>query len=649
VAPQTIEIRAWAEDYLPGRPHSRSASFVLHVLNKTDHALWLTEQLGKWVEASKESYEREQQLHQLNKELRNLTAPELDRPENRRRISQQSAAETANAVRLEGLTQAGRSLLEQATKNDEFDASRLESLATMLKSVKDIATNRMPNVSDLLKQSANAATGKAGHSDHGSPSSQSSREANASNGKPQDGKSSPSVSHGENPQDQQANAEQGKPNGEPKPSAASISDRESPLGKPDSNAAANQAGAKPPGGGGSLGLPNTTLGPAPGKEGDGASAPAESQAQEKLDSALQQQEALLAEFAKVSDELNKILSSLEASTFVKRLKAASKQQLSIASNISQKTMDAFGIDRAAVKEAETISKNAKNQSELLRVIQSDLDAYAERKQDDRYKGILDQMKKMEAVRALSQEGDDIATNFTGRSMSGCEYWADTFDRWSEELVAAAKEDQNKTGKSGNKDSLPPEIVLKVMQTLRDEMRLRDETREAENARPALEAEAFQMDALTLGVRQLAIQEHTQGAVRDILALPQGSEKFGDELKLLNSVVAVMDEARGILVTPNTGAKAIAAETDVIELLLQAKRSSKGGGGGGGSNPGGGGSAATASSAALADLGPGDDVQHAAEVRNVNQSTGARGKEFPEEFKSGLDRYFNLLESQSSRQ
>jgi hypothetical protein len=35
VAPQTLEMRAWAEDYLAGRKRSHSAAFVLHVLNKT--------------------------------------------------------------------------------------------------------------------------------------------------------------------------------------------------------------------------------------------------------------------------------------------------------------------------------------------------------------------------------------------------------------------------------------------------------------------------------------------------------------------------------------------------------------------------------------------------------------------------------------
>ena len=69
-------------------------------------------------------------------------------------------------------------------KNDEFDATRLESWATMLISLKDIAANRMPSVSDLLKQTASAAGGKPGDaaSSSGAPLAQSQRKPTASTG-----------------------------------------------------------------------------------------------------------------------------------------------------------------------------------------------------------------------------------------------------------------------------------------------------------------------------------------------------------------------------------------------------------------------------------------------------------------------------------
>ena len=227
VAPQTIEVRAWTDDYLPGRQRAKSAAFVLHILNKTNHALWLTEQFGKWLEVAKESYEREQQLHQANKELRELGAAELDRPENRRRVSQQASAENANAARLDNLTQSGKGLVEQATKNDEFDAKRLESWATMLKTLKDIAGTRMPSVSDLLKQTASAAGGKPGGA------SQSKQGPSAGQPqKPGESKSAPSITQGEQPASKPGAPPSIDASAAPKPPAPSITDSEAGFSKP---------------------------------------------------------------------------------------------------------------------------------------------------------------------------------------------------------------------------------------------------------------------------------------------------------------------------------------------------------------------------------------------------------------------------------
>ena len=60
--------------------------------------------------------------------------------------------------------------------------------------------------------------------------------------------------------------------------------------------------------------------------------------------------------------------------------------------------------------------------------------------------------------------------------------------------------------------------------------------------------------------------------------------------------------------------------------------------------GGGGSAASTSLAALADLGEGGDAASEVSARPVGQATGKAGRELPEEFKAGLDAYFNKLEA-----
>ena len=712
--PQTIEVRGWAEDYLPDRPRSYSASFVLHVLNRTDHALWVTQQMTKWLESARETYEREQQLHQTNKELRAMNSGDLDRPENRRKVAQQATAENANAARLDALNQAGRNLVEQATKNPEFEAARLESWATMLKSLKDIAANRMPSVADLLKQSAGAAAdpkmassppsdgkpgpdGKPGEAKAGSPSSKSGQPGKAAQQAGKSGKSAPQVAQGPQPPPGSAQPKPVDPNAKPKDPAPSIKLTESTMNKPDPAAADQKPGAPKPPSAAKLKLPSNTLAAAPGQKAAPPSdqpAPPASDAQEKLGKGLDEQRDLLAEFARVTDQLNEILASLEASTFVKRFKAASRAQMELASGINQNTLDAFGVARPrpvlqkispeemtassqrrskvmrengvtvvirdgdatpakadsepAAEEpvlmpyATTARGTARAQSDVVGIIQSDLEAYSQRKPDAHFKRVLEEMKKVQVVRALTKVGEHAVENLSGHAINGAEYWADTMDRWAEEMVAAGKAGNCSSAKG---DSLPPEVVLKVMQALRDEMKLRDETRELDKAKPAVDLPDYERRAMLLSAEQVRIAIGTQSAIDDVASLPNGPETFQKELQLLTMVRRVMDEVGGILESPDTGPKAIAAETEAIELLLQTKRQPPGGGGGGGSDPGGGGGAATASAAALSELGPGGDTESEVKARPVGQSTGRAGREFPEEFKTGLDAYFNNLENQ----
>ena len=104
----------------------------------------------------------------------------------------------------------------------------------------------------------------------------------------------------------------------------------------------------------------------------------------------------------------------------------------------------------------------------------------------------------------------------------------------------------------------------------------------------------------------------------------------------------MDEATQILDRPDTGPPAIGAETEAIELLLQSKRINPRGRGGGGANPGGGGGGETLD-AAVALFGAGVNEREVREERDVGHATGLTGPSLPEEFRAGLDQYFNRME------
>jgi hypothetical protein len=190
--------------------------------------------------------------------------------------------------------------------------------------------------------------------------------------------------------------------------------------------------------------------------------------------------------------------------------------------------------------------------------------------------------------------------------------------------------------------LPPSIVLEVLQILEGEVNLREETRVAEQARPAITEKEHSERANSLSGTQDELRDRVDKVIDRILELPDAEAHFAKELHLLANVSAVMQEATDILARTDTGSSAIAAETEAIELLLQSRRINPGGGGGGGSSPGGGGGGGAADSA-MSLVGSGMNEKEQKEDRGISQTTGETGTALPEEFRAGLDEYFNQLD------
>ncbi len=652
IEPQPIALRVFVEDYLPERPRVVSAPYILFVLTAEQHAIWLTEQLSKWHRQSLEVRDREMQLYETNKQLRAIPPGDLDKPENRKKLDAQASAEQTNGRRLSALVMSGEDLVKQAMRNPEFGVGHLERWAEMLQILKDISANRMPSVAGLLKQAAQAPKALA------SPTPAISNNAPMAGNNRSGGSGKPT---------------EPPPPGEAKPPTAvpTVVDRESSQQPPDTKEEKPGPGSapKPP----RLLLPTTTIagGVKPAEPGDEPPPPAAA----KVDEALAQQRDLLAEFEKVADELNRILANLEGSTLVKRLKAASRLQTTVAGKIGDQVGDAFGVvppAKVALSPAKVVktlvdpapkgdvvstlmegvaarspsekvfeglgADEAKG-SQTVSVIMDDMTAYFERRRYARFKAVLDEMRQKDVIGALRQLGDDLKKE-QGLSIAQCEFWSDSFDRWADDLVDPAAAGACPGSKS--RGSLPPSVVLEVLQILEGEINLREETRVAEQARPALAAEDFAKQAKGLAKVQDALTERVAKVIDRIIDLPDSETEFANEITLLDQVGVIMHEATGILKTPETGSTAIAAETDAVELLLQSKRINPKGGGGGGSSPGGGGGGTTQDSA-LALVGQGVNQKEVRQDPGTSQSTGESGPALPEEYRSGLDQYFNKLE------
>lgn len=616
IEPQPINLRVYVEDYLPGRPRVYSPTYTLYVLNAEQHAIWLTEQLSKWHRQALEVRDREMQLLETNKELRALATEELDRPETRRRIESQATAERANGRRLSNLVETGGDLVQQAMRNPEFGVGHLEKWAEVLRILKDISGNRMPSVADLLKQAAQAPTTAMASKSASNRARMVGNDRSTIPNKPGD---------------------PAKPANKNAPSVPLIVDRESQHQAPGKTK--EQPPSKSKGSSPSLRLPTTTLAGKPGKSNNNPP-PAE----EKVEEAVVKQEDLLAEFEKIAEELNRVLAQLEGSTLVKRLKAASRLQYNVAGRISDRLTDTFGTSPAQIKDEskKVLTEMAEQESKGshdVSVIMDDMQAYFERRQYMQFKAVLDDMRKQDVIGSLRQLSDDVRKE-NGVSIAQCEYWSDCLDRWAEDLVDPTACGKCPGGKS--RSSLPPSVVLEVLQILESEVNLREDTRVAQQARPALETSEFERQGQRLSGVQDGLRDRVDKVTQRIRELKDGETEFGKEIRLLTQVSTVMNEATEILATPETGNPAIAAETEAIELLLQSRRFNPKGGGGGGSNPGGGGTGSTLDSA-LALLGKGANEKEVREDHGVSQATGDSGPTLPEEFRAGLDEYFNRLE------
>ena len=657
VRPQSLRLRAFAEDYLPGRERVRSPDLVIHVLTPAEHFKWLVGQMELWMGAAQEVHDKELQLHETNLELRDLPPEALDDPAQRRKLQNQAAAERANAARLESLIELGTELVQEATKNEEFDPNQLEAWAEILQKLEKIAGQRMPSVADLLARAAEAPglssnqqsvgmeDGQDGRVSHSSSSVEPRRGDMSVEEKYEPESKTPPEGLDEIPEDpntpgasvivNRSEHPEGKPAYAPANPTPNVIDVESGFNEEE------EAGQAPQVVGG-LGIPTTTL-RGSGRKSDEAEEPPAPQTAELVLEAVTEQQELLDAFAKLAEEMNKLLTGFENSTFVKRLKAASRRQIDIAADLNN--LDGFGQDVSdAVEDAsdrERLAAKEITEAKVASTLLQDMVAYADRRPSAGFSRVLSEMQ--DAI--VSDQMQNIAEaiikdNFIGESTIEAEFWADTLDRWAEQLVDPLPEGEP-PAEMGLVElpNLPPEIVVEVMRIINREIQLREETRELEQAKAAISPNEYSERSIALYDTQITLTEDTREVEAQISLLPNAQEgRIQGQLAKVGRAAAVMEEVEDIFAEPDTGPKAIAAITEVIEILLETGRIP---------NAPIITTAPPATASALSLLGIGDDSGKASiENRSPRQATGKTGRVLPEEFRQGLDAYFDALEGRT---
>lgn len=652
IPPQVLTLRLFTQDYRPNSERVHSLPQTVHIMSEAQHVAWVTEQMKRWMSTADAVYERELALNEENKALQALSESELATAENIRRLEQQAAGERENSQRLQQTVESGRKLVEQALQNKNMNDNQIRRWADSLKRLQNIAGERMPEITRKLNRLANEIQQRAAENKSNPRADEPDGQQN-----PQ-GEQKPADKPGlDSQEDDDDHTESGGQNDDNESSPIHSLDQKekSMLDKgedsEDKKSEDEDKGGETPKE--RMTIPETVLEnpkqkPGTPKEEPEGNGEGKKNQQPNIDEVVEDQDKLLEEFRKARDAMSDIMGDLENSTFVKRLKAASRSQLEVASRLNSVMSDLFGAQPDAdvdSSQAETVSQLSESQDGMfarLSAIEADLKAYQNREPNDARQRILDEMKALNMRVKLEEMPLRLQRRLNGDSLHRTEFWADVFDRWAEELVPP--ESSGGGGGGGSKPSLPPSIVLEVMRLIDEEMQLRDETRSLDQAKGAMSKDEVEGRLGGLTIYQMANQERTLDVIDDIGRLPNATQAYEEELKKLNNGVTAMGEASSMLVDGMTGEPTVAAETAAIEALLAARRNgpndqktkdrSQGEGDG---------------SESLADvespfdiLKPSDGFGSEIAPRDVGAALGRTADSVPEAYRSGLDSFRNRL-------
>ena len=649
-----LELRAWAVDQLPGRERVYSAPVRLMVMDEAEHLEWVSRRFDRWIEEASEVRDRELELLATNETLLAMTDAELSTPEVQAVLEEQVAAERRNRTRLGALVSEGGDLLAEAALNESLAAEDLEMWSKVREGLEELVEDDMEVVSKLLASAAKAAS-KADSSE--------GRESSGA-GVVRGGESGSAGSSEDEPSESEGDADAEESPFDPTPN---ILDVESSLA---------QGGGAPKGpapepaqessGPGALGLVGTTVPGSSGGPEEPKPKPEEEEVQEEssrsmtaqqLAEAVEEQRELVESFNELALPFQEILARLEASTLVKRMKMASRAQAEGVERLTVPVARGFGASGAVKQKAvatanEELRALEELQARQLDALFTDLDAYADRltyRGDEGAPRLLRVVAEWSRTRPSFLTDQVMASAEAGRPgeaamLAG--YLSDRLDRWGDELVPPAEappEDQEEEGGT-NDESLPPEVILEVFRVTEQEMILRDLTREVEQAMSAMGEAAHRARSGELANQQGDLADRLDDLMNEIRKLPDGSRTFGTEIRMMASSRRAMVEAEDLLAAADSGRETLAAETEAIELLLQARRAGGSGGGGKSSASPGGGNGGTEGAAALALNGRAGGAKEQGEQRGMKRAGRGEPSKIPAEFQESLERYFEALEA-----
>lgn len=156
ITPQKLILRAYTEDYKPGRGRVYSEPIIIFVLTPEEHAIILKARFDRTISELEDAARREMTNLDNSQRLDKTKTPEeLQNPETQKQLSQLQENEEKNAEKLADIAKEMEDIFKDAMRNEDINKETMKEMADALQNMKDLAKKDIPEAAEKLESTQN--------------------------------------------------------------------------------------------------------------------------------------------------------------------------------------------------------------------------------------------------------------------------------------------------------------------------------------------------------------------------------------------------------------------------------------------------------------------------------------------------------------
>jgi hypothetical protein len=151
IAPQTLILSAYTEDYKPGRGRIFSEPLTIYILTRDEHAQVIKKRFDRVISELEDAARKELNNLDENERLdKNNTAEELQSEEAKEQLAESEQKEAENAEKMKEVAKKMEEIFKDAARNGELDQKTMKEMADALQNMKELGEKDMPEVEKKL-------------------------------------------------------------------------------------------------------------------------------------------------------------------------------------------------------------------------------------------------------------------------------------------------------------------------------------------------------------------------------------------------------------------------------------------------------------------------------------------------------------------